>query len=268
MKDSAVVYLVAGMSSRFGGKIKQFAKIGPNDETLIEYSLNQALKAGFNKIIFIVGEKTEKPFKEMFGDSHKGISIEYTNQKFNSETRDRPWGTADAIATIKDAIQEPFVICNGDDIYGENSFKILHTHLQNSDEAGTLGFVLGNVIQGTVNRGIFKTNSDYVEKIDEHLAIHEDNLEERGLTKDHLCSLNIFALHPETVHQLHESVEEFKKQNDGDRTAECYMPSELTNLISSNKLQMKIMQTPDTWLGVTHPDDEPKVKKFLENSTQ
>jgi len=264
---AVIVYIVAGMSSRFGGKIKQFAKIGPNGETLIEYSLNQALKAGFNKIIFVVGDKTEGPFKEMFGDSYKGVPIQYTHQKFDSKERDRPWGTADATSTIKDIITEPFVICNGDDIYGENSFKILHEHLQKSKEGATLGFILKNVMpeEGTVNRGIFKVESDYVEEINEHLGLHRANLDEKNLTPEHLCSMNIFALHPETIHDIHNVVQDFKVKNKGHRTAECYIPVELSSLISSGRLKMRLLTTPDTWIGVTNPEDETVVKKFLEN---
>ena len=119
MKDIALVYMVAGMSSRFGGKIKQFAKVGPEGETLIEYSLNQAIPAGFTKIVFIVGNKTEKPFKEMFGDSYKGIPIKYASQNFDSASRDKPWGTTDALCSAKELLDCPFIICNGDDLYGK-----------------------------------------------------------------------------------------------------------------------------------------------------
>src|SRR3989344_8953487 len=108
MKNVAIVYMVAGMSSRFGGKIKQFAKVGPNDETLIEISLNQALKAGFSKIIFIVGNLTEAPFKEKFGNEYNGIPIEYAYQIFNPEKRDKQWGTLDAVCSIKEIIKTPF----------------------------------------------------------------------------------------------------------------------------------------------------------------
>lgn len=264
---TAIVFIVAGMSSRFGGRIKQFAKVGPNGETLIEHSLNQALKAGFNKIIFVVGEKTEQPFKEKFGYSYMNTPIEYTKQEFSPEKRDRPWGTADATCTIKEIIKEPFVICNGDDIYGENSFKILYDHLQNSNEGATLGFALEKVLpdEGEVNRGIFNISIDnYVQKIDEYFKIHKNNLKENKLTSNNLCSMNIFALHPETIHNLHELVEKFKEKNKGHRTAESLIPHELTTLIKDGRLKMKIMRTPDTWLGVTNPDDEQTVRKILE----
>jgi dTDP-glucose pyrophosphorylase len=123
MKEVAIVYLVAGISSRFGGKIKQFAVVGSNGETLIEYSMNQAIKAGFNKIIFIVGNSTEKPFKEKFKDSYKGIEIKYAHQLYDPKERDKPWGTCDAICSAKNLINGAFVVCNGDDIYGEKPFR-------------------------------------------------------------------------------------------------------------------------------------------------
>src|SRR3989344_9452907 len=99
MMELALVYMVAGLSKRFGGKPKGLAKVGPNGETLLEYSLNQALPAGFTKIIFIVGEKTERLFKEKFGNSYKGVPIEYAMQEYDSAKRDKPWGTADALCS-------------------------------------------------------------------------------------------------------------------------------------------------------------------------
>ena len=123
--------MTAGLSSRFGGMIIQFAEIGPNEEPLIEYSMNQAIKAGISKIVFIVGDLTKKPFQEKFSSSYKNIKIEYTFQTYDKKERDKPWGTLDAISTIKNNVNCPFIICNGDDIYGENSFKTLVNHLKN-----------------------------------------------------------------------------------------------------------------------------------------
>ena len=155
-KEIAIVYMVAGISSRFGGRIKQFAKVGPSEETLIEYSLNQALKAGFAKIIFVVGNMTEKPFKERFGDNYRGIPVYYALQKFDPKKRSRPWGTSDALCSIKEIIDCPFVVCNGDDIYGKNTFKTLFNHLKESNEEATVGFRLNEAIpeKGAVKRAI------------------------------------------------------------------------------------------------------------------
>ncbi|MCK9466907.1 MAG: sugar phosphate nucleotidyltransferase [Candidatus Absconditabacterales bacterium] len=266
-KKISLVFMVAGLSSRFGGRIKQFAKVGPNDSTLMEYSMDQALKSKFSEIIFIVGKMTEKAFKEKFGDNYKGIPVKYAKQSFNENERDRPWGTLDAVCSAKDLINNPFVVCNGDDIYGENSFKILYEHLQNSDEMATLGYTLGNVIpeKGTTNRGIFGiTEDNYVDSITEMIGISKDTLSDFGLKTDDLCSMNIFGLNKEILSQLDDILINFKLENKGNRKIECYLPVELSNIIKTENAKMKIYSTPDKRLGVTNPDDEEMVKKQIE----
>ena len=265
-KDIAIVYMVAGLSSRFGGKIKQFAKVN-DDESLIEYSLNQALKAGFTKIIFVVGEKTEKPFKEMFGHSYKGVPVYYALQKFNKDKRNKPWGTADALCSARDVINEKFVVCNGDDIYGEESFKILAEHLRNKDTSATIGYKLREVLskQGGVNRGVIKIDEGRVKAIDEVFEITKENLEVRGLNGDSLASMNIFAFNPEILDLLKESLIEFKKEHEADRDAECLLPVEITKLIQKEKIIMNSYPTLEKWFGITRPGDEIIIKENLKN---
>jgi NDP-sugar pyrophosphorylase family protein len=265
--DIAIVYMVAGMSSRFGGKIKQFAKIGPDGETLIEYSIKQTVKAGFTKIIFIVGSKTEEPFKKMFGNSYKKIPIEYVLQTYDSKERDRPWGTLDAICTIKDIIDCPFVICNGDDIYGEKTFKILYEHLKNNKEEATIAYKLENVLpeQGEVNRGIFETQDDVVKNIREVFGITKENLSEKGLSSDSLCSMNIFGFNPEVVLKLNKILVEFKKKHKGDRKIEGLLPKEVSKLIKNKEIKMNLYPTSEKWLGVTNPEDEQKIREIIKN---
>lgn len=263
----SLVYMVAGMSSRFGGRIKQFAKVWPNDTTLIEYSLSQALPAWFDQIIFIVWNMTQWPFKEMFGDEYKWVPVKYAKQTFNPETRDRPWGTVDAVCSALECIDWPFVVCNGDDIYGKNSFKILYDHLKNNpDELCTLGYILWNVIPevGSTNRWIFTVEDGYVKNINETIGIEKDKLSEFWLTLDDLCSMNIFGLNRQTLESLNEILTNFKKEHEWDRRIECYLPVELTNIIKNYWVKMRIYSTPDQWFGVTNPDDEAIVKKQLE----
>lgn len=332
--------MVAGLSSRFGGKIKQFAQIGPNNETLIEYSLNQALKAGFTKIIFIVGKMTQAPFKEMFGDFYeiknptatsdnqlsensviknspkeesvnkneqssvnslsnrvggrefareksksiasagsrrgvgggiselasKKIPIYYALQEFNEQERDKPWGTVDALCAAKDIIDCPFVVCNGDDIYGEKTFQILVDHLKENKTSATIGYKLGNVLSdhGSVNRGIFQLNQDQtVKSITETFDLTKNNLQEKNLTETTPTSQNIFALQPETLEDLNKILEEFKQTNKDNRKIECLLPVELSNLIKQNKLTLKLYPTTEKWYGITNPEDEFKVKQQL-----
>lgn len=261
-----LVYPVAGMSSRFGGKVKQFAQVGKNGETLIEVSMNQALKSNFTKIIFIVGEKTEELFKEKFGDNYKGIQIFYAKQTFNPNERDKPWGTADAILCAKNFIQEPFVFCNGDDLYGENTFKILVDWISKTNSPAAIGYNLNECVpeKGSVNRAIFSVDeNNYVTGLVETIGIERNKLKELNPTNKSLCSMNIFALLPSTLDMLELKMREFKSTHKGDRKSECYLPVELSNLIKENKIKLKLLYTKDKWLGVTNPEDEEEVKKQL-----
>jgi NDP-sugar pyrophosphorylase family protein len=265
MGDLAIVYMVAGMSSRFLGKIKQFAIIGDNGETLIEHSLNQSLPAGFTKIVFIVGNKTEQPFKEKFGNNHKGVPVYYVSQFFDETKRDKPWGTTDALCSAQPILNCPFVVCNGDDLYGENSFKILVNHLKKENTCATLGFQLGETIpeKGKVNRGIFQIEGNFITHIKEGFNLEKFNLEERNLSENSLCSMNIFALQPKSLIDLAYLLEKFKEKNKEDRKIEALLPEDISFLITQNKLLMKLYPTYDVWMGITNPGDEDIVKEKL-----
>jgi len=269
-KEIAIVYMVAGISSRFEGRIKQFAKVSDN-EPLIEYSLKQALKSGFTKIVFIVGNKTEQPFKEKFGESYNGIPILYVLQKFNPEARNRPWGTGDALTCLKNVISCPFVLCNGDDIYGESAFKLLFEHLKNKNHEATLGYKLINVLPetGKTHRGIFKIDEkNYVKSLKETFNIEKSNLSITNNNPEDLCSMNIFALHPEIVEILSKELEKFKEKHKGDKDAEFLLPNEISKLIEKNQIQMKIYPCNEKWLGITNPGDEIKVREELEKQNK
>ena len=265
----ALVYMVAGMSNRFEGKIKQFARVGPNNETLIEYSLDQAIKTGFNKIVFIVGKKTEHGFKEMFGESYKGIPIEYAFQDFDEETRDKPWGTLDSLCSAQKFLDCPFVVCNGDDLYGEEAFKNLVNYFEEKNQCATIGYSVGEVLpeKGSVNRGIFKTDEEgNLKSIKDIFNITKENLKEKGLGEDSPCGMNIFILNPELLDSLNKSLLKFKEKNKGDRKVECLLPEELTKLISRENLVMKVIPTSEKCIGITNPRDEILVRKILASS--
>ena len=270
MKNIALVYMVAGLSSRFGGKIKQFAKVGPQEETLIEVSLNQALAAGFTKIIFIVGEKTEIPFKEKFGNEYNGIPVYYAMQNYDPETRKKPWGTTDSLCSATELIDCPFVVCNGDDLYGKEPFKILVRHLKRKPTNAAIGYKLGDVLpsEGEVNRGIFKIKqgTNIIESLKEELKISKENLHLRGLSEDNLCSMNIFAFHPKNLELLNEILTEFKEKHKGNPDIECLLPVEINKLIQNKKMDMELYPTNDNWMGITNPGDEIIVKENLRNN--
>ncbi|MFH1607865.1 MAG: sugar phosphate nucleotidyltransferase [archaeon] len=264
-----LVYIVAGMSSRFQGKVKQLEKVGPNDETFIECSIKQALPAGFTKIIFVVGEKTEHQFKKMFGNNYKGIPIEYAFQHYDKEKRDRPWGTSDATCAAINLIKEPFVIATGDDLYGEKVFENLVNHLKTDESDATIGINLIEMLPQdgrSVNRGIFEIDKEnYVTGGEESIGISRENFKERGFNEKTPVSMAIFGLHPNTLQLLNKSLNDFKQQNSEDRTKECYLNTELIELCKQQKIKMKLYPFTGKWLGITNPGDEIKVREELKN---
>jgi len=265
MKDIAIVYMCAGMSSRFGGRIKQFAKVGPAGETLIEYSIKQAINAGFSKIVFIVGNMTERPFKEKFGNNFENTPVFYALQTFDSKERDKPWGTAEAVVSAKPYLDCPFVVCNGDDIYGENTLKILAEHLKKNKEEAIPGYKILNVVpdKGSVNRGLIEVQKGYLKDLREIFDISLENYKDKGLGKESLISMNAYAFHPNVLKMLKERVDEFKSVNEGNRKIECLLPNEIGELIKIGKIKVMCLKTPDKWIGITNPEDEETVRKEL-----
>lgn len=273
--DIAALYPVAGMSSRFEGRMKWLVRVGPKGERLIEYSVAQALSSGFNKLIFIVSNKTEGAFKEIFRDNYKGVKVYYAFQKFDKENRDKPWGTVDALCSgleIINSLNCPTVFCNGDDIYGEETFKIIAEHFKNAKISGdkaedvSVGYKLINVLpeKGFVNRAHFQVNDDYVKDLKEVFGVSMKNFFEKRLKKDSLISMNIFGFLPETVKKLNERLVKFKMENSGSRMAECLLPNEVGELVKQG-LKMKIYPTPCKWYGVTNPEDEDVIREALKN---
>lgn len=262
----SIVYLVAGLSSRFGGRIKQFAKVGPNNKTLIELSMQQAIESGFTKIIFVVGNLTEAPFKSFFKDSFKNRPILYAKQSFDTSNRDKPWGTADALCSAHSVIDSSFIVCNGDDIYGKKTFKTLIGHLKKSSDDAAIGYKLLSVLpdKGSANRGVFKTDSaGYITDLKEIFSISKSNISSLGLNEDSLCSMNIFALHTSTLQKLRKRVEIFKQLYENDRKKECLLPEEFSQLIKSGEIKMRLYSATEQWFGITNPEDEESIRNAL-----
>ena len=266
MPEVTLVCMVAGLSRRFGGRIKGFARVGPNGERLVELILEQALSAGVSRIVFVVGEATRTPFQELFGSRHRGVSVEYALQVFDPEVRRKPWGTVDAVCAARDLIDGPFVVCNGDDICGEQAFRLLADHLGRSENAATVGFPLAKMLpeEGTVNRGVFQLNDDGTLKAAAELFdLDRDSIAARGLTPDTICNVNLFGFHPPVLGMFEDVLASFKAEHAGDPAAECLLPTEIDGLVSSGKLVMDVYVSEEDWIGVTNPDDEQKVRELL-----
>ena len=268
-----VVFMVAGMSSRFGGTPKQFAIIGNKEtgETLIEYSVNQALKAAknicsINKIIFITNPKTEEQFKNLFNNElwmNSKTKFEYIQQDFDQATRMRPWGTCGAVCSLQGHVDQPFILLNGDDIYGEETFKKGY-HMLLAEKNNIIGGCkMVNTLpeDGLVNRGLIETNNEsYVTSMRELLKISK---KENPELHDKLGNVNFIGLLPKTVELLTHILNRFKVEHKDDPKIECLLPDNLNELIQTKQITMKAFQIMNKIYGITHPGDDAILRKIL-----
>ena len=269
MKKTTLVVLAAGLGSRFGGA-KQTAPLGPNGEILIEFSVYDALKAGFDDVVMIIKKDNEKDIKEIFSKRiDKMIKVRYVYQDptmlptgFSPLPADRakPLGTAHAVLCCKDAVKTPFGIINADDFYGYESFKLLHDHLVSSDEMCNVVFRLGATLaeNGTVSRGICSTKNGYLTGVVEEKAIDKNS----RVPLDSVCSMNMWGLQPSFFTVLEDSFKEFLRTIKDPMKDECYLPIVIDEQIKKGA-KVKVIPTPAEWFGVTYREDVDEVKKKL-----
>jgi len=260
----SIVYMVAGMSSRFGGRPKQMAKVGPDGETLIEYSVNQALKQDFSKLVFITNPKTEHLFKNIFNNLYLGREVQYIEQKYDKVKRSRPWGTTDAICSMIGKINESFILVNGDDIYGENPFKQGYKMMNESNDniIGGLPIIKTMPDVGEVNRGIIIVKDNKVIGLQEMLKISKEKNPE---LMNCLANVNFIGLQYDVLLMLNEILLKFKEDNTDDAKIECLLPDNLNELIKDNKMNMNFFQIINDIIGLTNPEDEKIVKLKIFN---
>ncbi|MDO4488971.1 MAG: sugar phosphate nucleotidyltransferase [Eubacteriales bacterium] len=295
MKKTALVIMAAGIGSRFGGGIKQLAKLGPNGEIIIDYSIHDALEAGFNKIIFIIRKDIEADFKEVIGDRISKIAdVEYAFQSLDDlpegfsvpEGRKKPWGTGQAILAARKLIDCPFAVINADDFYGAEGFRRVHEYLVNScDETNSVldlcmaGYVLGNTLSenGAVTRGVCSVDGDgNLTDVNETFEIiKKDGIvtgqDEQGnsvaLTEDDVVSMNMWGLTPQFVKALEVRFPEFLKGAEGNLKAEYLLPQVVGELVKEGNATVKVLKTNDKWFGVTYAEDKEYVQAALKELT-
>ena len=277
MKPTLLI-LAAGMGSRYGG-LKQIDGIGPNQEPIIEYSIYDAIKAGFGKIVFVIREEFDAPFREIFDAFNERIQIEYVYQPVNVKVegldlahRTKPWGTSHAVLVAKDVINEPFAVINADDYYGANSFKIMADFL-NKDCSKTkmsmIGYILENTLSenGTVNRGVCDVdkNKNLIE-VNERVKLARKN----GKVKYNIgadepigevdpksyVSMNYWGFHPSIFEEIEKELHKFMEENTDHPTAEYYIPDIVTTKIQSKEIAFSVIPTNDNWFGVTYKEDK------------
>ncbi|MBQ8868788.1 MAG: nucleotidyltransferase [Oscillospiraceae bacterium] len=284
-----LLIMAAGIGSRFGGGIKQLEPVGECGEIIMDYSIHDAIEAGFNKIIFVIRRDIEADFREVIGErieklcGEQGVKVEYAFQSLDEipngfsvpEGRTKPWGTGQAVLAAKDVIDEPFAVINADDYYGKDAYVSLYKELSANSGAEykpnafcMAGFVLKNTLSenGGVTRGICKMNdSGYLTEVVETSDIvkTEDGAESGGTPIDvnSLVSMNMWGLTPEFVKMLEQGFEEFFKEKvpQNPLKSEFLLPIFIGELLKENKVSVKVAPSSDKWFGVTYKEDKPFV---------
>ena len=288
--ETTLIIMAAGIGSRFGTGIKQLAKMAPNGEIIMDFSIYDAKEAGFTKVVFVIRKAIEAEFKEVIGDRlSKVMPVEYVYQELEDlpggyqvpEGRVKPWGTGQAILACKDVVKEPFVIINADDYYGKEAFVKLHDFLVsgNADKdkinLAMAGFSLKNTLSenGTVTRGICVADKDgYLEKVIETTGIQSangkiqcDNEEvSRWVTLDTMVSMNMWAGYPDFLQYIDEGFSGFLDTlNDNPQKKEYLLPNIVAELLEKRAASVKVLGTSDRWIGITYKEDiEPAQKGF------
>ena len=277
MKPTLLI-LAAGMGSRYGG-LKQIDGIGPNQEPIIEYSIYDAIKAGFGKIVFVIREEFDAAFREIFDAFNDRIQIEYVYQAVNVKVygldlvkRTKPWGTSHAVLVAKNVINEPFAVINADDYYGANSFKIMADFLVNDcseTKMSMIGYILENTLSenGTVNRGVCNVdeNKNLIEVIERVKLARQNGKVVYNIGSNEPCgevdpksyvSMNYWGFHPFIFEEIEKGLHKFMEENADHPTAEYYIPDIVTTKIQSKEIAFSVIPTNDNWFGVTYKEDK------------
>jgi len=283
--------MAAGIGSRFGEGIKQLTKLGPNGEIIIDYSIHDAIKAGFNEVVFIIRKDIEKDFKEVIGDRiSKIIPVKYAYQAIDDlpagfhvpEGRKKPWGTGQAVLCAKSQLDCPFAVINADDYYGQEGFRKVHDYLVNSDgkRDGKLdlcmaGYILGNTLSenGAVTRGICELDQKGdlksvretfdIMRRDGKITGKDAEGREVELREDDLASMNMWGLTPQFLDEVEKGFPEFLKQAGDNIKAEYLLPECIGKLLRDGIAVVKVLHTDDQWFGVTYAEDKEYVQKAL-----
>ena len=288
MNSVTLLVLAAGMGSRYGG-LKQLDSVGPNGETVIDYSVFDAIRAGFNKVVFIIREDFKEEFKLSIGEKFQDrIEVEYAFQKLNElppgytipNDRTKPWGTGHAILSAMQTVRDPFAVINADDFYGQLAYQKIYNYLSETPVDALpanycmVGYPLKNTLSehGSVSRGICSVSEDdklnsvreLTHIVKKHSEIfNEVNGEKESLTGDEVVSMNMWGFSPQVFIQLERLFSEFLKENLNVLSSEFYIPFAVDNLIQSGTATVEVLETTEKWFGVTYQEDKVQVQKAI-----
>ena len=288
--ETTLLIMAAGIGSRFGTGIKQLEPVDSSKHIIMDYSIHDAIEAGFNHVVFIIRKDIEKEFKEVIGDriadicASYNVTVDYAFQDINDipgampEGRAKPWGTGQAVLAAKSIINTPFIVINADDYYGKAGFKSVHDYLVNGGKSCMVGFVVKNTLSdnGGVTRGICKMDGEHnlTEVVETKNIVKMGNsVEADGVTinTNSLVSMNMWGLTPDFLEVLEEGFKKFfeKELPDNLLEAEYLIPTFIGELLREGKMSVKVLKSNDTWYGMTYHEDVDFVKdsfnKMLEN---
>ena len=294
MEKPALVIMAAGMGSRYGG-LKQIDPIGPNGEIIMDYSIYDALKVGFGKVVFIIKKEIEEVFREVIGKKiEERVDTTYVFQDIDDLPkgferpvgREKPWGTGHAVLSCKGHVDTPFAVINADDFYGRGSFNVLYHFLKDIQDQDTrnyamVGFTLKNTLteHGHVARGICKVNAQgYLEQVRERTKIirfpdsvkyAEDDGSWTDISEESIASMNIWGFTPSIFSELEAGFSTFLDASQDNITkTEFYLPNLVGDLVKENKATVKVLPSNERWYGVTYREDRPIVKRAIEKMTE
>ena len=292
MKKTALVIMAAGIGSRFGGGIKQLEPVGPGGEIIMDYSIHDALEAGFDRIVFVIRHDLEKDFREVIGDRIEKIApVSYAFQELDDipsgftvpQDRKKPWGTGQAVLSVRDIVNEPFLVINADDYYGKEVFKKIHDYMTGDmDENAPVydicmgGFILANTLSdnGGVTRGVCEVGEDEILravretyniiKTADGLTASDKEGNPVTVREDQHVSMNMWGLTPAFIKELERGFPEFLSGlKEGDLKSEYLLPTIIDQMIKDGRARVKVLETRDHWFGVTYKEKRQGVAESI-----
>ncbi|MDB2018145.1 NTP transferase domain-containing protein [[Clostridium] symbiosum] len=292
MKKTALVIMAAGIGSRFGGGIKQLEPVGQGGEIIMDYSIHDALEAGFDRIVFVIRHDLEKDFREVIGDRIEKIApVSYAFQELDDipsgftvpQDRKKPWGTGQAVLSVRDIVNEPFLVINADDYYGKEVFKKIHDYMTGDmDENAPVydicmgGFILANTLSdnGGVTRGVCEVGEDEILravretyniiKTADGLTASDKEGNPVTVREDQHVSMNMWGLTPAFIKELERGFPEFLSGlKEGDLKSEYLLPTIIDQMIKDGRARVKVLETRDHWFGVTYKEDKEGVAESI-----
>lgn len=271
MKKTELLIMAAGMGSRFGG-LKQIEPLGPNGEIILDFSVYDAVEAGFNKVIIVIKKEFEKEFRQICGKRiEKLIDVEYVFQDLNKLPkgyslpcdRQKPWGTGHAVLCAREKITAPFTVINADDFYGKSSYKLIHDWLVNNDGMCMVGYKLKNTLteNGTVCRGICKIEDGLLKSVDEQTDLDSSS----DIPFDTIVSMNMWGLDTEFFTYLETQFKLFLNDHINESKSEFFLPNVINQRMIDENKTVKVLESSERWYGITYRDDMPLIREAMKN---